>query len=142
MNKSDYNQPPFDAPIPGMHMTSELGSFPWQQPPQYTTVDEVIEYYTERMSTDEFSEQLIDVLEMGVPVTTLANTIQMIMLIGDSAKIKYDSGLKKPSSLKTKDAMLNGIREKLNAKDREKTKEPKIKETKKEPKGLMSRRGK
>tara|TARA_R100001129_G_scaffold132094_1_gene93630 strand:+ start:828 stop:1319 length:492 start_codon:yes stop_codon:yes gene_type:complete len=158
-------QPTFDAPIPGMHMTSELGSFPWQQPPQYTTVDEVIEYYTERMSTDEFSEQLIDVLEMGVPVTTLANTIQigstvqgihtidvgmlvmpilieMIMLIGDSAKIKYDSGLEKPSSLKTKDAMLNGIREKLNAKDREKTKEPKIKETKKEPKGLMSRRGK
>ena len=160
-------QPSFDAPIPGMHMTSELGSFPWQQPPQYTTIDEVIEYYTERMTTDDFSDQLVDVLKMGVPVTTLANTIQigstmqgvhtvdvgmlvmpilieMIMLIGDSAKIKYDSGLEKPASLKTKDAMLNGIREKLNNKDKEKTKEPKIEkeEEKEKPKGLMGRRNK
>ena len=32
----------FDAPIPGMSMTHELGARPWQSPPQYSTVDEVI----------------------------------------------------------------------------------------------------
>ena len=29
------------------------------------------------MSTDEFMDQMADVLEMNVPVTTLANTIQL-----------------------------------------------------------------
>ena len=67
----------FDAPIPGMSLTHELGARPWQSPAQYPTVDKAIEYYLERMSTDEFMDQIADVLEMNVPVTTLANTIQL-----------------------------------------------------------------
>ena len=105
----------FDAPIPGMSLTHELGARPWQSPAQYPTVDKAIEYYLERMSTDEFMDQIADVLEMNVPVTTLANTIQlagvmdgkhsvdvgmlvmpllmeMIMLIGDNAGVNYDTG--------------------------------------------------
>ena len=64
-----------------------------------------------KMSTDEFSIQLIDIMEMGVPLTDIANIIQlgavtegvhsvdigmmvmpvlieMMMLIGDSAGVK------------------------------------------------------
>jgi len=74
---TELNQPLLDAPIAGQHMVSELGGRPWQQAPQYTTVDEAIEYYLDRMSSEEFTDQLVDVLEMDVPVTTLANTIQM-----------------------------------------------------------------
>merc|ERR1711998_808994 len=99
-----------------MHMTSELGSFPWQQPSQYSSIEEVIEYYTDRMSSEEFNDQLVEIMEMGVPLTTLANTIQMsgvlegkhtidtgmlimpiliemMRLVGDSAKVKYTVGL-------------------------------------------------
>ena len=115
----------FDAPIPGMSMTHELGARPWQSPPKHTTVDDAIEYYLDRMSSEEFLDQLTDVMEMGVPVTNIANTMQlgnvmegihsvdvgmlvlpvlveMMMLVGDSAGIKYDSGLSKEAPMNEK----------------------------------------
>lgn len=112
----------FNAPIPGQSLTSELGSRPWQQPAQYTTVEDALDYYIPRIDSDEVSEQLINVLEMGIPVTTIANTMQLggvmegkhsvdvgmlilpvlvelIMLIGDAAKVDYVSGLEKEERL-------------------------------------------
>ena len=70
-------EPNFDAPLPGMSLTAELGARPWQSPAQFATVDDTIDYYMSRMSTEEFMVQAVDIMEMGVPVTTLANTIQM-----------------------------------------------------------------
>ena len=67
----------FDRPIPGMGMTFEVGSRPWQTPPELTAVEQATDYYVERMNTDAFKGQLIDVIEMGVPLATLANTIQL-----------------------------------------------------------------
>ena len=106
----------FDRPIPGQSLTAELGGRPWQTPYQYTTVEEALEYYIPRMANEEVEDQIVDVLEMGVPVTTLANTMQlgsvmegqhsvdvgmlalpvlveMIMFIADEAGIEYDSGM-------------------------------------------------
>ena len=123
------NQPSFDAPIPGQSLTMELGSRPWQSPSQFTNVDDTIDYYMERMSSEDFMLQLADVLKMGVPVTTLANTIQlasvmegvhtvdvgmlvlpmlmeMIMMVGDSAGIKYDSGMTDTSKPRTRDTFI------------------------------------
>lgn len=123
------NEPMFDAPIPGMSLTAELGGRPWQQPAQYTTVDETIEYYMSRMTSEEFMEQLVDLMETGVPVTTIANTIQLsgvmegkhsvdtgmlvlpllmelMMMLGDSAGIEYTSGLEDPDKNKTRDSLL------------------------------------
>ena len=67
----------FDRPIPVMGMTFEVGSRPWQTPPEITTVEQATNYYVERMNTDQFKAQLVDVIEMGVPLATLANTIQL-----------------------------------------------------------------
>ena len=67
----------FDSPIPGMGMRFEVGSRPWQTPPEITTVEQATNYYVERMNTDQFKAQLVDVIEMGVPLATLANTIQL-----------------------------------------------------------------
>jgi len=174
---TELNQPLLDAPISGQHMTSELGGRPWQQAPQYTTVDEAIEYYLDRMSSDEFTDQLVDVLEMDVPVTTLANTIQlggvmdgkhsvdvgmlvmpllmeMIMLVGDMADVKYDSGMENPNKGKTRDTLMQSVKTKLQRKMEEKEAflfdddedEEDIadieqeQEESEEPKGLMARR--
>ena len=175
---TELNQPLLDAPISGQHMTSELGGRPWQQAPQYTTVDEAIEYYLDRMSSDEFTDQLVDVLEMDVPVTTLANTLQlggvmdgkhtvdvgmlvmpllmeMIMLVGDMADVKYDSGMENPNKGKTRDTLLESIRTKLQREieakegllfdedelESDTTEEMKEQEeSMEEPKGLMARR--
>jgi len=176
---TELNRPLLDAPIAGQHMVSELGGRPWQQAPQYTTVDEAIEYYLDRMSSEEFTEQLVDVLEMDVPVTTLANTIQMagvmdgkhsidvgmlvmpllmemIMLVGDMAGVKYDSGMENPNKGKTRDTLLESIRTKLQREieakegllfdedelESDTTEEMKEQEEEsaEEPKGLMARR--
>ena len=106
----------FDRPIPGMGMTHEVGARPWQTPPALVTVEEATDYYIERMGSDQFKAQLIDVMEMGVPLTTLANTIQLasvmegmhtvdvgilmipiivelMITIADSANVKYQTGM-------------------------------------------------
>ena len=83
--------PNFDAPIPGMGLTHELKARPWQNPPQYTTVDEVVEHYTSKMMSDDFSERLIDIMDMGIPLTTIANTIQISGVM--EGKHTIDTGL-------------------------------------------------
>lgn len=69
--------PSFDRPIPGQSLTAELGSRPWQQPPQYTTVEEALEYYVPRLVNPELLPQLLDVMETGIPLTTIANAMQV-----------------------------------------------------------------
>jgi hypothetical protein len=111
--------PTFDAPIPGQSLTAELGARPWQSPPQYATVDEAIQYYMDRMTSDEFMDQIIDVVEMGVPLASIANTVQlagvmdglhsvdvgimvtpvlveMMMFMAESAGVEYVTGLDNP----------------------------------------------
>jgi len=172
---TEINQPLLDGPIAGQSLTAEINGRPWLNPPQYTTVDETIEYYLERMSTEEFTDQLVDVLEMGVPVTTLANTIQlgsvmdgvhsvdvgmlvmpfimeMIMLVGESSGVKYDSGMENPNKGQTRDTMLNKVRIELEERMRQKEgmfieedetvdmEEEEEIVAEEEPMGLMSRR--
>jgi len=177
---TELNRPLLDAPISGQSLTAELGGRPWQQAPQHKTVDDAIEYYLDKMSSDEFTDQLVDVLEMDVPVTTLANTIQlagvmegkhtvdvgmlvmplimeMIMLVGDMADVKYDSGMENPNKGKTRDTLLESVRLKLQreldkkegmlfsddelgedtSEEVKDVEEPVMEE---EPKGLMARR--
>ena len=110
------NEERFDAPIPGMSLTTEVSNRPWQNPPRYANTKDVVEYYIERMSTDEFSDMLVDVAETGIPLTTIANSIQMygvmegihsvdsgilalpiimemMLLSVDAAGIEYNSGM-------------------------------------------------
>ena len=46
-------KPSIDGPIAGMGMTSELGSRPWQSPPEYATVEEALDYYIPKFSNSE-----------------------------------------------------------------------------------------
>ena len=162
----EEQKPLFDAPIPGMSLTHELGARPWQSPSQFTTVDDTIEYYMSRMATEEYMEQAVEVMEMGVPVTTIANTMQMagvmegkhnidvgmlviplimemLMLIGDEAEIKYDDGLSDDKDDRTSDARIDMVRsemkERIKEVDEAPSKQEKEEETE-EPKGLMARR--
>ena len=141
---------------------------PWQSPAQFATVDDTIDYYMSRMSTEEFMLQAVDIMEMGVPVSTLANTIQMgsvmegihsvdtgmlvipvimemLMLLAESAGIDYDDGLNDPASKETRPSQLAKVMVKyqntLDETDIEQVKEEKDEEEKEEPKsGLMARR--
>ena len=52
----------FDAPIPGQSLTHELGARPWQNPPQYSTIEEALEFYVPRLSNKNFVGRMIDIL--------------------------------------------------------------------------------
>jgi hypothetical protein len=65
-----------DAPIAGQSLTAELGGRPWQQPPQYTTVEEALDYYIPRILEPTLQDDLMNVIELGIPLTTIADTLQ------------------------------------------------------------------
>ena len=159
------NEPSTSRPIPGMGMTHELGARPWQTPYQYTTLEEALDYYIPRLSSEEVRRKLFDVLEMGIPVTSVANSIQLssvmegkhsvdigmlilpilmefIMLMADEVGIKYDNGMKKDKSIRESsiDLAISKLEEagvtSLDF-DKEEKKEPVEEE---ETKGLMARR--
>ena len=163
----EEQKPLLDAPIPGMSMTHELGARPWQTPAQYTTVDEAIEYYMSRMATEEYMEQAVEVLEMGVPVTTIANTMQMasvmegkhsidvgmlvtplimemLMLIGENAGIKYDDGLSAVEDNTISVTAIEKVRNEMQSRIDEVEDKEEIVDSNKveveEPTGLMARR--
>ena len=108
-----------DYPIPGQGMTAEVGSRPWQNPPQYTTVEQALEFYIPRLVSDDVYESLLDSMELGIPLTIMADSMQstavmqglhtidvgilampviieMLAYIGDDAGIEYNLGMDKP----------------------------------------------
>ena len=64
-------------PIPGQSFTSELGNRPWEKPPQYVTVEDAIDFYMQRINEDDFKQPLLDVIELGMPLTSIANALQI-----------------------------------------------------------------
>ena len=66
-----------DAPIAGQSLTSELGNRPWENPPQYTTVEEALDFYIPRIMEPTLRNDMLNVLEMGIPISTFANALQM-----------------------------------------------------------------
>lgn len=160
---------PLEAPIAGMSMTHEVGARPWQTPPQQATVQEAIAHYIERMQDDSITEQIVNILQSDVPVTTLANTIQlagvmegrhsidvgvlilpvimeMIMLIADAEGIKYETGMERDKEAEVKDSriMAGMARARKELADDMPEKDEEILEVQEElaemPKGLMGRR--
>jgi hypothetical protein len=120
----------------------------------------------ERMSSEEFMVQLAEVLESGVPVTSIANSIQlssvmegvhtvdvgmlvlpmimeMLMMIGDSAGVKYDKGLENPNKPILRNSTIAKAVAEYEAKieDKDVVEETEDKEVEdEEPTGLMARR--
>ena len=160
---------PFDYPIPGEGMTAELGSRPWQNPPQYATVEQALEFYIPKLVSEEIYDGLLDSMELGIPLTTMADSMQsaavmqglhtvdvgilampviieMLAYIGDEAGIEYNLGMDKPidddkiSSTKIALAMKK-MREKMPEALEEREEQPEMEEPMPEPAptGLMAR---
>ena len=69
--------PTFEAPIPGMGLTTELGSRPWEQPPQYTTVIEALDFYLEGLFSKEGMDTIISAVEMDASAIEIAEKMTM-----------------------------------------------------------------
>lgn len=76
MLERDEN-PIVDAPIPGQSLTAPLGDRPWQRPPRFSKPAEALTFYIERITNPRAANQMFDILEMGVPIATLVDTMQL-----------------------------------------------------------------
>ena len=120
-------EPSLDAPVPGMGMTAEVGSRPWQQPAQYSDIEQVAQFYIGQMQNDSFAKQAVNLLETKMPVTMIANAMktsnvmnglhsvdlgilalpiimETLMLMGDSVGIDYIVGIERNIEEETKDS--------------------------------------
>ena len=144
-------------PIPGMSLTGEPGNYPWEQPPKYVELADVVDFYTERLTSDEAVDGIADVLSRDATVTDLANTFmkaavmqgihsvdvgviafpiiaEIIKTIGDISGVGYITTPedKNPPKAVT-EKMLKEIAEEVKASMQNKEK------TEPQPKGLMAR---
>ena len=164
MEQPTVNEESFNRPIPGQNLTAELGSRPWQNPPQFSTVEDTIDYYIGQITTDGFTKSLIHTLKTGVPMTVIANSMQTVgvmegkhsldigilvlpilmesmMLIADKAGIEYDSGLEDETKLGNSEIAAEVISNMVAGKmEEERPEEPTVEEEEEKPVGLMARR--
>lgn len=66
---------PFDAPVPGQSLTDKPGSAPWEHPPQITDTEEAADFIWDRLTTPEMAEQVIAMLDSGVPVEAIGRIV-------------------------------------------------------------------
>jgi len=66
---------PFDAPVPGQSLTDKPGNYPWEHAPQYTDTAEAADYVWDRLSQPQFAEQVVAMLDAGIPVEAIGRII-------------------------------------------------------------------
>lgn len=67
----------FSGPVPGESLTREPGNAPWEQPPHYDKVEHVAAFYIEKFEDDKKLEDLLDLLDKGMPVDHLVSSMLM-----------------------------------------------------------------
>jgi len=66
---------PFDAPIPGQGLTDKPGNYPWEHPPQFTDTSEAADFVWDKLTQPQFAEQVIAMLDSGIPVEAIGRII-------------------------------------------------------------------
>ena len=167
MDKQEVEAAVLSSSIPGESLTAELGAYPWQRPPELPTIDEAVSYYSERLVEDKTSAGFIALLDSGISIKTIIDTtleasiahgihsidvatlvspvlVEMMMYLGDVAKVDYITGLEEDKRNKVvENAVMYKVMKKFSdeAKDVEKpTEMPEVETPMAEaPKGLMAR---
>lgn len=167
--QADIPELNLDAPIPGQSLTAPFGDRPWQNPAQYSSPEEALEFYIPRIMESDFTDQLLDVIEMGIPLTTIANSLQLasvmegkhsidvgilimpvlielLELIATNAKVDYNKGTELKDTDEISEVKMSKIINRMKTKDDEDmempVEEPQEEEEMEEdmPTGLMARR--
>lgn len=64
----------FDAPVPGMSLTTEPGNRPWENPPQFSQIEEVLDYYIDRLADENRQDDMLAIIEEGMPINMLVDS--------------------------------------------------------------------
>jgi len=122
----------FRGVIPGISLTEEPGTRPWERPPEMEDPDEVIQFYLERFSQPEALKKTMVLLDNDFPLRALVegmltsgvsrglHTIDMSMIVGpviheflkgeaDSLGVEYDEGLVDKDALEKEEKMYSKL---------------------------------
>lgn len=70
-------EPNYSNAIPGMGLTRAVGNKRWQKPPKHTTVEEALSFYVPRITDSKLSDNILDMLDLDIPVTTIVNSLTL-----------------------------------------------------------------
>ncbi len=73
MDKTQTNL--LEGPIPGQSLTDEPGNYAWENPPQIADPEDAIEYYASKMANPAVVDNILTMLDLGVPISVLAGTM-------------------------------------------------------------------
>ena len=65
----------FDRPSPGESLVVEPKSRPYERPAEMSKLSEVIDFYISRITSDEVIDNTIEMLDMGVPIEVLVESM-------------------------------------------------------------------
>lgn len=69
------------GPIPGMSLTKEPGSRPWESPPKLVQLSEVVDFYTDKFTNPEFVDALLYAISKGAPLYETAKGLANISVM-------------------------------------------------------------
>jgi len=134
-----------NAPIAGQSLTDTPKNYPWERPPEITDPREAIKFHMDGLSSPESLDNILELIQMGVPLRALAKTalttaqmqgihsVDVSLIIGDvvfeelvsiaeEAGLDYKTG-DEPSEFEAKEKedelVLAMLRKKLDALDPE-----------------------
>jgi len=58
-----------------MSLTTEPGNRPWEQPPRFTEINEVVDFYSDKLTTAAAMDEVATMLEEGMPILNIANVL-------------------------------------------------------------------
>jgi len=65
----------FEGPVPGQSLTDEPKNAPWENPAMYADPLDALEFYMKKLGDTEAQEELIDTLDIGVPISIVADSM-------------------------------------------------------------------
>jgi len=161
---AEVDQVSLSRPIPGQSLTHELRARPWQNPPQFSTVEESMDWYLERFDNPELVQEMLSIIEMGIPLSTIANSMQLgavlqgvhsidvgvlitpiiieiLRTLAEKTDTNYVMGDEPEDTDRPSDAVMESAVNKVKSMPIEdKVEEEEIEEDDEEPMGLMARR--
>lgn len=67
------------GPIPGENYTSDGKNYPWKQPPQFTDLDEALDFLANKITNFKTANGILTMAEIGIPLYRIAH---MILFLG------------------------------------------------------------
>ena len=63
------------AAVPGQSLTDYPKNYPWERPPEITDPNDAIKFHIDRMADEDVIDNVLDLLEFGIPAKTLAESM-------------------------------------------------------------------